>query len=181
VISAFIIYINPQLESDPSEESVALLRILIYKLDNTTFGGDVPVLPQWTGPTSKVVVTQGLLYLSLASALGSASLAILAKRLLDMYSLAGGWRHRPEFRIATRQGLKSSTMSLYVLLLVLPLLLQLALLLFSCAVTVYLWKINLIVASFVLAATLLALTLYATFVGLALANLSFLRVRASSS
>ena len=181
VISAFIIYINPKLELDPSEESSALLRVLIYKIDNTTFGGDVPGLPEWTGPTSTVIATQALLYLSLASTLGSALSAILAKQLLDMYSPAGEWRPRPEFRIAARQGLKCFILSLRVLLLASSLLLQFALLLFGCAVTVYLWKVNLIVASFVLAATLLALPLYATFGGLALANVTFSRTRVSSS
>ena len=181
VISAFIIYINPKLELDPSEESSALLRVLIYKVDNTTFGGDVPGLPEWTGPTSTVVATQALLYLSLASTLGSALFAILAKQLLDLYSLAGGWRPSPVFRTAARQGLKWFALRLHALLLALSLLLQFGLLLFGCAVTVYLWKVNLVVASFVLAATLLALPLYAVFGGVALANVIFSHTRASSS
>ena len=181
VISAFIIYINPQLQSDPGEESAALLRVLIYKIDNTTFGGDVPRLPEWTGPTSTVVATQALLYLSLASTLGSVLFAILAKQLLDVYSLAGGWGSGPKLRITSRRGLGFFKLGLHVLLLALSLLLQFALLLSSCAVTVYLWEVNLIVASFVLAATVLTLPLYAVFAGSAVANMIFSYIRVPSS
>ena len=78
--SAFIIQVQPQLQKDPNEETAALLRVLIHKIDNTTFGGDVPALPQWTGPARMVVQVQSILYASLAASLLSALLAMLGKQ-----------------------------------------------------------------------------------------------------
>ena len=42
VTSAFILDVQPQLQPDTADETVALLRVLIYKIDNTTFGNDPP-------------------------------------------------------------------------------------------------------------------------------------------
>ena len=53
--SAFIIEVNSQLQPDPNEETAGLLRVLIHKVDNTTFGNDVPSIPQWTGPPHMIV------------------------------------------------------------------------------------------------------------------------------
>ena len=50
VTSAFIIEVDPQLQPDSGDETAALLRVLIYKMDNTAFGNDVPALPEWNGP-----------------------------------------------------------------------------------------------------------------------------------
>ena len=63
--SAFIIQVQSELQSDPNEETAALLRVLIYKIDNTTFGGDIPTLPQWNGPPQTIIQVQSLLYASL--------------------------------------------------------------------------------------------------------------------
>jgi len=46
VTSAFIIEVNSKLRPDPNEETAGLLRVLIHKVDNTTFGGDAPAVPQ---------------------------------------------------------------------------------------------------------------------------------------
>ena len=77
--SAFIVQINSELQQDPNEEAAALLRVLIYKVDNTTFGGNVPVVPQWSGPPRAIVQVQAILYASLAASLFSAFLAMLGK------------------------------------------------------------------------------------------------------
>ncbi|KAF9646404.1 hypothetical protein BDM02DRAFT_3188879 [Thelephora ganbajun] len=55
VVSAFIVQVQSQLRPDPNEEIAALLRVLIHKIDNTTFGGDIPALPQWTGPPRTII------------------------------------------------------------------------------------------------------------------------------
>ena len=65
MISAFAIYVHPQLQLDPTDESVALLRVILFKMDNTVFGGDVPQHPKWTGPPRTIIATQFLLYISL--------------------------------------------------------------------------------------------------------------------
>lgn len=134
VTSAFIIYIHPQLQPDPEDESAALLRVILYKMDNTTFGGDVPELPTWNGPPSAVVAALVLLYLSLGATTGSALIAILVKQLL-------------ETRSDSTQGV------LRKMILFLSFLLQLALLLSSCALTVYIWEINLLIAVSILTMT----------------------------
>jgi hypothetical protein len=86
VTSAFIIEVNSQLQPDSNEETAALLRVLIYKIDSTTFGGDIPPIPpQWTGPPHTIVQVQAVLYTSLAASLFSAFLAMLGKQWLNRY------------------------------------------------------------------------------------------------
>jgi hypothetical protein len=84
VTSAFIIQVNSQLQPDSGDQTTALLRVLIYKIDNTTFG-NVPTPPLWGGPSWTTVLAQILLVISLASSLFSAFLAVLGKEWLGHY------------------------------------------------------------------------------------------------
>jgi hypothetical protein len=86
VASAFIIQVDSQLRPDPNDETAALLRVLIHKIDNTTFGNDVPTLPRWTGPPPALVQVQVILFASLAASLFSAFLAMLGKQWLNRYA-----------------------------------------------------------------------------------------------
>ena len=86
--SAFIIEVDSQLKSDPGDETATLLRVLIYKIDNTTFGGDTPTLPQWDGPPHAIVQVQAILFASLTASLFSAFLAMLGKQWLNRYDSA---------------------------------------------------------------------------------------------
>ncbi|KAF9647585.1 hypothetical protein BDM02DRAFT_2634490 [Thelephora ganbajun] len=86
VTSAFVIQVHSQLQPDPNEETAALLRILIHKIDNTTFGDDVPIIPQWSGPAPTIVQVGAILYGSLAVSLFSAFLAMLGKQWLNRYA-----------------------------------------------------------------------------------------------
>jgi len=86
VTSAFIIEVNSELQPDPNDETNALLRLLIYKIDNTTFGGNVPSLPQWSGPPRTIIQVQAMLYASLAASVFSAFLAMLGKQWLNRYA-----------------------------------------------------------------------------------------------
>ena len=79
VASAFIIEVNSQLQSDPNDKTAVLLRVLIHKIDNTAFGNNVPILPQWTGPPRAIVHVQAMLFASLAASLFSAFLTMLGK------------------------------------------------------------------------------------------------------
>ena len=88
VTSAFILDIQSQLQPDTGEETAALLRVLIYKIDNTTFGNDPPTLPQWTGPPRAIVQVQAILFASLAATLFSAFLAMLGKQWLNQIGRA---------------------------------------------------------------------------------------------
>ena len=84
--SAFIIQVHSQLQPDPNEETAALLRVLIHKIDNTTFGDDVPAIPLWSGPPRTTVQVEAILYASLAASLFSAFLAMLGKQWLNRYA-----------------------------------------------------------------------------------------------
>ncbi|KAF9644199.1 hypothetical protein BDM02DRAFT_3103337, partial [Thelephora ganbajun] len=71
VASAFVIQVDVQLQPDHNEETTALLRVLIYKMDNTTFGGDVPTIPQWSGPPRVIIQIQVILCASLSAGASS--------------------------------------------------------------------------------------------------------------
>jgi hypothetical protein len=144
-----------------NEETAALLRVLIYKVDNTTFGDNVPPLPLWTGPPRAIVQVQAILFASLATSLLSAFLAILGKQWLNRYAsidMGGSTIERSRHR----QRKLDDIVSWYFnpVMESLPLMLQGALVLFGCALSLYLWEINTTVARVVLGATLFGLIFY---------------------
>lgn len=161
MVSLFIIHVQPQLQPDPNEESAALLRVLIYKTDNTAFGNNVPTLPQWTGPPQSIVLVQCLLYASLATSLLAGFLAILGKQWLNRYASIYLWGSTFE-RSQNRQEKLDGVLAWYLdfVLESLSLLPQVALLLLGYALTRYLWDINTTVASVVLATTSFGVLLY---------------------
>ena len=152
--SAFIIEVNSQLQPDPNEEATALLRVLIYKVDNTTFGSDVPSIPQWSGPPHMIVQVQAILFASLATSLFSAFLAMLGKQWVNRYASVD-MRGSAIERSQNRQRKLDGVVSWYFdpVMESLPLMLQVALLLLGCALSRYLWEINTTVASVVLGFT----------------------------
>ncbi|KAJ7210786.1 hypothetical protein GGX14DRAFT_624925 [Mycena pura] len=130
--SAFIIQIQPQLTPGPHAK-----------------------------PPIKIVVAQSLLYISLSTTLLAALLAVLGKQWI-MYYQAAGSRGTIEQRGLERQrkldGLRKWKFD--TLLQMFPLLLQLGLLLFSTALSIYLWTVNVSIAIIVLAFTLLGVGAY---------------------
>ena len=160
--SAFIIEVHSHLQQDPNDETAALLRVLIHKIDNTTFGNDPPAIPQWTGPPQTIVHVQAILLASLAASLLSAFLAMLGKQWLNRY-VSTDMRGTAIERSQNRQRKLDGVVTWYFdhVMESLPLMLQAALLLLGCALSRYLWGINLTVASVVLAVTLLGITFYA--------------------
>jgi len=165
VTSAFIIQVQPQLQPDPNEDTVALLRVLIHKIDNTTFGNDVPTIPQWSGPPHTIVQVQAILYASLAVSLFSAFLAMLGKQWLNRYAsidMRGSAIQRSQNRQRKLDGIVTWYFDHVMELL--PLMLQFALLLLGCALSRYLWGINVDVASVVIGVTSFGVTSYALFI-----------------
>ena len=160
--SAFVIQVHPQLQSDPNEETAALLRVLIHKIDNNTFGNDTPAIPQWSGPPRTIVHVQAILYASLAFSLFSAFLAMLGKQWLNRYASIDVRGSAIE-RSQSRQGKLDGIVTWYFdnVMESLPLILQFALLLLGCALSLYLWGINTTVASVVLGVTSFGATFYA--------------------
>ena len=154
VASAFIIDVNSQLQPDPNDQTAALLRVLIYKIDNTTFGNDVPALPQWTGPPRMIVDVQAILFASLAASLLSAFLAMLGKQWLNRYASVDVRGSAIE-RSQNRQRKLDGIVRWYFnhVLESLPLMLQAGLLLLACALSRYLWDTSMTVGSVVIGTT----------------------------
>ena len=161
VTSAFIIEVNSELQPDPNDETAALLRVLIYKIDNTTFGNDVPTPPQWTGPPHSIVQVQAILFASLAASLFSAFLAMLGKQWLNRYD-STDMRGIAIERAQSRQRKLNGIVAWYFdyVMESLPLMLQGALLLLGCALSRYLWEVNITVALVVLGITSFGIALY---------------------
>ena len=161
VTSAFIIQIDPQLRPDSGDDTAALLRILLYRMDNTTFGNEVPTLPQWSGPPSAMVHVQAILFASLSASLLSAFLAMLGKQWLNRYVSTDNRGSAIE-RCHNRQQKLDGIVAWYFdsVMESLPLMLQVALLLLGCALSRYLWETSMTVASVVIGVTSLGLLLY---------------------
>jgi hypothetical protein len=161
VTSAFIIEVNSELKPDPNDETAALLRVLIHKIDNTTFGDNPPTLPQWTGPPRTIVHVQAMLFASLVASLFSAFLAMLGKQWLNRYA-STDMRGTAIERSQNRQRKLDGIITWYFdhVMESLPLMLQVALLLLGCALSRYLWEINITVASVVLSVTSFGLIVY---------------------
>ena len=161
ITSAFILDVQPRLQPDTGEETAALLRVLIYKVDNTTFGNNPPTLPQWSGPPHTIVQVQAILYASLAASLLSALLAMLGKQWLNRYALTD-MRGTAIERSQNRQRKLDGIVTWYFdyVMELLPLMLQAALLLLGCALARYLWGVDITVASVVLSVTSSGVILY---------------------
>ena len=71
-----MIYVQPQLSQDPNDEATALLRVILYNMNSSAFGGEVPKVPQWTGPPSALYASMWLLYLALLTTIGGGTYAM---------------------------------------------------------------------------------------------------------
>ena len=145
-------------------------------MDNTTFGGNIPSLPQWTGAPYGIIHVQTMLYASLAASLFSAFLAMLGKQWLNRYVLTG-MRGTAIERNQDRQRKLDGIITWYFdhVMESLPLILQFALLLLGCALSLYLWGIDVTIACVVLGVTALGVILYvfAVIAGTASASCSY--------
>ena len=173
VTSTFIAQVQPQLQPDPNSDTAALLRVLINKIDNTTFGGNVPTVPEWSGPPPTAVQVQAILYASLVASLLSAFLAMLGKQWLNRYAsidMRGSAIQRSQHRQRKFDG--TVTWGFEFVMESLPLMLQGALFLLCWALSLYLWGIDAIVASVVLGVTLIGVIFYAFIVVAGTASVS---------
>ena len=167
VTSGFILNIQDDIKPDFNEETAALLRVLIYKMDSTAFGGQVPPLQAWNGPDPDVVTCQTVLYTSLGISLLAAFLAMLGKQWLNRFGkikVRGSEIDESRNRQRRLGGMVSWKFDLVMESL--PLMLQSALLLLGYALSRYLWTINLTVASAAIGITSIGLAFY-TFIVIA--------------
>ena len=159
--SAFIIVVHSEFRPDRNEETTALLRVIIHTLDNTTFGGQVPSVPQWAGPPHRIIQVQSILFASLSASLLSALLAMLGKQWLNRcmpIDMRGTIIQRSQYRQRKLDGIVS--WYFHYVMESLSVMLQAALLLLGCALSRYLWEINTTVASVVLGVTTLGSLFY---------------------
>lgn len=173
VTSAFIIQFDSQLQPNQNNETAALLRVLIHKVDNTAFGDDVPTLPQWTGPPPAIVHVQTILFASLATSLFAAFLAMLGKQWLTRYASTHVRGSDIEHSQSRQRKLDGIVIWYFDYVIEsLPWMLQVALFLLGCALSRYLWEIDITIASVVLGATSLGVLFYLFIVaaGTAIAN-----------
>jgi hypothetical protein len=173
VASGFILYIHPQLQLDPNEESAGLLRVLLYTTDSSAFAGDVPEVPEWTGPPRTVATTMILLYLSFLASMTAVMYAIFAKQLLDLYTsfkLKGNTRDDPHW--STKLKIFGAVLRIFVF--ILSSLMQGALFFLTLAITVYIWDINRTVGLLILGFTACGVPFYILLALVSLVNFNFL-------
>ena len=143
--------------------TAAYLRILVHTMNNSLFPDADPSDVIWAGPPPKTVAVQSLLYASLATSLFAAFLTMLGKQWINRYvrNRGGSAADKSHDRQRKLDGLKE--WRFYLVIESLPMLLQLALLLLGCALSLYLWTISRTVAGIILTFTLFGVTLYALF------------------
>ena len=132
-------------------------------MNNTLFPDVDPSSTAWTGPPRGIVVVQSLLYATLAISLFAAFLAMLGKQWINRYLRNRGGSAADKSRDRQRKLDGHTKWHFFIVIECLPVMLQFALLLFGCALSVYLWTINRAVAWVVLAFTLAGATAYVLF------------------
>ena len=141
----------------------AYMQILIHAVDSSLYTDADQNSTTWAGPPPEIVTTQSLLYASLATSLFAAFLAMLGKQWISWYlrNRRGSAADKSRDRQRKLDGLEN--WHFHVVIEGLPVMLQLALLLFGCALSRHLWAISRTVAGVAIAATLLGVIAYIAF------------------
>jgi len=161
VTSAFIIVVHSEFQPNLNEETNALIRVMIYTMNNTAFGGEAPTIPQRTGTPPTMVQVQAILVASFCVSLLSALLAMLGKQWLNRcapVNIRGTIIERSQYRQRKLDGIANWYFD--HVMESLPLMLQAALLLLGCALSRYLWEYNTTVASVVIGVTSFGVLFY---------------------
>jgi hypothetical protein len=148
--------------------TAAYMRILIHTSNNSLFPDANLNSTTWAGPPPEIVTVQAVLYASLATSFLAAFVAMLGKQWINRYARNRG-RSAAE-KSWDRQGKLDGFEGWYFRFIIesLPVILQLALLLLGCGLSIYLQKISRTVSRVILAFTLLGVALYMLFTLLAL-------------
>jgi len=161
VTSTFIIVVHSEFQPNLNEETNALMRVMIYTMNSTAFGGEAPTVPQRTGTPPTMVQVQAILVASFCVSLLSALLAMLGKQWINRcapVNIRGTIIERSRYRQRKLDGIANWYFD-YVME-SLPLMLQGALLLLGCALSRYLWEYNTTVASVVVGVTSFGVLFY---------------------
>ncbi|KAF9653352.1 hypothetical protein BDM02DRAFT_1902019 [Thelephora ganbajun] len=170
VSSAFVIGIQPKLESDPNEKSAALLRAILLTLNRSAIPGETPTVPPvQEHPPSEIVTVTCLTYASLLMSLLAAFVAMLGKQWLNRYmrNSGGSMIDRCGDRQRKFDGLRKWRLDFFIESL--PVMLQIALLLLACGLCWYMAVINPFVAGVLIAFTVSGVMFY---VGIVIAGTS---------
>lgn len=90
-ITSLLLYLVPQLEPSPGDKTVALLRVILYNMNNTAFGDDIPTLTDWERPPVGAFTAQKILFFCLCTLLSGGFYILVIKFLACEYGL--GWRN----------------------------------------------------------------------------------------
>ena len=156
-----MIDVYSKLQPDPNDQSVALLRAILFTLNNSAIPDESPVVPPAQQvPPSEIVVVTGLLYASLLISLLAAFVAMLGKQWLNRYRqhAGGSMIERCGDRQRKYDGIQKWPFRFFIESL--PLMLQAALLLLACGLCRYMASINTSVAYTLVALTALGVLFY---------------------
>ena len=170
--SAFIIDIQQDIKEDFSETSAKLLRVLVQKANATAFGEHVDPPPlDWRLSDNSYVGVQCTMYASLAVSVLAACLAMLGKQWLNRYDqieMRGTLIQRSRHRHRKMTGMAAWHFD--ITMEALPVMLQIALLLFCYGLSRYLWNVNQAVASVIITTSSLGFVFYVCIVSAATAS-----------
>jgi len=153
--------VHSEFQPNLNEETNTLIRVMIYTMNNTAFGGEAPTVPQRTGTPPTMVQVQAILVASFCVSLLSALLAMLGKQWLNRcapVNIRGTIVERSQYRQRKLDGMANWYFD--HVMESLPLMLQAALLLLGCALSRYLWEYNTTVASVVIGVTSFGVLFY---------------------
>ena len=142
------------------------MRILIHTMNESLFPDADPLATVWTGPPAEIVAVQCLLYASLATSLFAAFVAMLGKQWVNRYVLNCGGSAEEKSRDRQRKLDGMGQWNFHIVMEGPPVMLQIALALLGCGLSLYLWSINRMVAGIVMAMTFFGFSFY-TFLTLA--------------
>ena len=170
--SAFIIDIQQDIKEDFTETSAKLLRILVQNANATAFGEHVdPPSLDWKLSDNSYVSVQCTMYASLAVSVLAACLAMLGKQWLNRYDqieMRGTLIQRSRHRHRKMTGMAAWHFD--ITMEALPVMLQIALLLFCYGLSRYLWNVNQTVAAVIIATSSLGFVFYVCIVSAATAS-----------
>jgi len=136
------------------------MQILIHTVNNTLFPDVDPSSTFWTGPDPEIVVVQSLLYASLMTSLFAAFLAMLGKQWVNHYLRSSGGSTADKSRDRQQKLDGHERWYFYTAIESLPMMLQFALILFGCALSLYLYNTSPIVAWIIIGFGLAAVTVH---------------------
>ena len=139
------------------------MQILIHAVNASLYPDVDPNATAWTGPPSRIVTVQCLLYASLGTSLFAAFLAMLGKQWINHYlrNRGGSAADKSHDRQRKLDGLQRWHFDFAIESL--PVMLQMALLLLGCALSLNLWTISRTVSGVAIAVTLFGVTSYIFF------------------